>query len=113
MPPADFVHLRVRSAYSLSEGALRLDQLAELCRVYAMPAVAVTDSGNLYGALEFAATVAKAGVQPIVGCTLAIRRQAGDARPAARQPAGPGAERAWLPESAEARQPGGAGESRA
>ena len=81
MSPAEFVHLRVRSAYSLSEGAIRIDQLAELCRAHAMPAVAVTDSGNLYGALEFATTMAKAGVQPIVGCTLAMRRPAGDDRP--------------------------------
>jgi DNA polymerase III subunit alpha len=87
MATADFVHLRVRSAYSLSEGAIRLDQLAELCRTHAMPAVAVTDSGNLFGALEFATTVAKAGVQPIVGCTLWIRREeAGERAPSASLP---------------------------
>src|SRR5438128_345548 len=54
MPHADFVHLRVHSAYSLSEGAIKLKELIELCRRQLMPAVAVTDTGNLFGALEFA-----------------------------------------------------------
>jgi len=86
MPHADFVHLRVHSAYSLSEGAVRLGEIAGLCRAHDMPAVAVTDSGNLFGALEFASTVAKAGIQPIVGCILPVRRDPGeaDARFAAR-----------------------------
>jgi DNA polymerase-3 subunit alpha len=73
MPHADFVHLRVHSAYSLSEGAIRTGALAELCRHYLMPAVAVTDSANLFGALEFAAVAVAAGVQPIIGCQLAVR----------------------------------------
>ncbi len=74
MPYADFVHLRVHSAYSLSEGAIRTGELAELCRRYAMPAVAVTDSGNLFGAFEFSSAAAAAGVQPIVGCQMAVAR---------------------------------------
>jgi DNA polymerase-3 subunit alpha len=73
MPHADFVHLRVHSAYSLSEGAIKVDQLVGLCRDGAMPAVAITDSGNLFGALEFAQAAASAGVQPIIGCQLALR----------------------------------------
>ncbi|HLB80688.1 MAG TPA: PHP domain-containing protein, partial [Dongiaceae bacterium] len=75
MPHADFVHLRVHSAYSLSEGAIRIKALIELCRRHAMPAVAVTDSGNLFGALEFALAARDAGVQPIIGCQLAIARE--------------------------------------
>jgi DNA polymerase-3 subunit alpha len=75
MAHADFVHLRVRSAYSLSEGAIRLDKLAALCRAMSMPAVAVTDRGNLFGALEFAQYATKEGVQPIIGCDLGIRRE--------------------------------------
>ena len=75
MPHADFVHLRVHSAYSLSEGAIRIKELAALCREHRMPAVAVTDSGNLFGALEFALAVAEAGVQPIIGCVLALARR--------------------------------------
>ena len=47
MPHADFIHLRVHSAYSLSEGALKLGDLVKLCKSHGMPAVAVTDTGNL------------------------------------------------------------------
>lgn len=68
MSHADFVHLRVHSAYSLSEGALKIKQLVELCRRHAMPALAITDSGNLFGGLEFALAARDAGIQPIIGC---------------------------------------------
>ena len=74
MPHADFVHLRVHSAYSLSEGAIRIKELIELCRRQQMPAVAVTDTGNLFGALEFALAARDAGIQPVIGCQLAITR---------------------------------------
>ncbi len=82
MSYADFVHLRVHSAYSLAEGALRIPQLVELCRDKTMPAVAITDTGNLFGALEFSLAAAKAGIQPIVGCqvTLAVEESAEGAR---------------------------------
>ena len=72
MPLADFVHLRVHTAYSLSAGAIKVKELVQLCRSEAMPAVAITDSGNLFGALEFATACAEAGIQPIVGCELAL-----------------------------------------
>ena len=72
MPHADFVHLRVHTAYSLLEGALRIDELVSLCRDGAMPAVAITDTNNLFGALEFSTACAAAGVQPILGCQLSI-----------------------------------------
>jgi DNA polymerase-3 subunit alpha len=87
MAYADFVHLRVHSAYSLSEGALPLDRLVARCLEYGMPAVAVTDSCNLFGALEFAVTAAAKGVQPIVGCELHIGRadDTGDGGPAAER----------------------------
>ena len=71
-PAPVFVHLAVRSAYSLLEGALRIPKLVELAVADGMPAVAITDTNNLFGALEFAETVAKAGVQPIVGLTLSV-----------------------------------------
>lgn len=73
-PVAPFVHLRVHTAYSLAEGALKIPQLVDLCRKNNMPAVAVTDTGNLFGALEFAIAAAGAGVQPIIGCQLAVSR---------------------------------------
>jgi DNA polymerase III subunit alpha len=74
MPLADFVHLRVHSAYSLSEGAIKADKIAALAREAEMPAVAITDTGNLFGALEFSQACDSKGVQPIVGCQLALTR---------------------------------------
>ena len=65
-----FIHLRVHSAYSLAEGALKVPQLAELAVEHGMPALAITDTNSLFGALEFSVTMAKAGVQPIIGCSL-------------------------------------------
>ena len=72
MPHVDYVHLRVHTAYSLSEGAIKIPDLVQLCVAEAMPAVAVTDANNLFGALEFAMAAAAAGVQPIIGCQLAV-----------------------------------------
>ncbi|MGK0267102.1 MAG: DNA polymerase-3 subunit alpha, partial [Maricaulis sp.] len=68
-----FVHLRVRSPYSLLEGAIRIPKMVEACLAQDMPAIALTDTNNLYGALEFSEYVAAAGIQPIIGCTLAVR----------------------------------------
>ncbi|HYM17868.1 MAG TPA: DNA polymerase III subunit alpha, partial [Micropepsaceae bacterium] len=79
---ANFVHLRVRSAYSLLEGAVRPKELATLARELRMPAAAVTDTNNLFGAYEIADTLVKAGVQPIIGVTLAV-----DLEPPASGPA--------------------------
>jgi DNA polymerase-3 subunit alpha len=73
---ADFVHLRVHSAYSLSEGAIKVKDLIKLCKKERMPAVAVTDTGNLFGALEFAMAAADEGIQPIIGVQLGIKRVA-------------------------------------
>ncbi|MEI8296099.1 MAG: PHP domain-containing protein, partial [Alphaproteobacteria bacterium] len=63
-----FIHLRVHSAYSLAEGAIKVKDLPALCQAAGMPAVGMTDSMNLFGALEFALTCAGAGIQPIIGC---------------------------------------------
>ncbi len=67
-----FVHLRCHSAYSLLEGAMDVKRLRDLAVRYAMPALALTDSNNLFGALEFSETLADAGVQPLTGITLAL-----------------------------------------
>jgi DNA polymerase III subunit alpha len=72
LPDLQFVHLRLHSAYSLLEGAIRLKSLSALVRKNEMPAVAITDSGNLFGALEASETLSKEGIQPITGCTLAV-----------------------------------------
>ncbi|HEY1382768.1 MAG TPA: DNA polymerase III subunit alpha, partial [Dongiaceae bacterium] len=74
MPYADFVHLRVHSAYSLSEGAIKPKQLVELARRQQMPAVAVTDTGNLFGTMEFSNYAKDAGVQPIIGSLMSVTR---------------------------------------
>jgi len=71
-PVGGFVHLRVHSAYSLLEGAVKIKQMPALCRAHDMPAVAITDSGNLFGALEFSETLAGEGVQPVIGCALQL-----------------------------------------
>ena len=91
MPHADFVHLRVHSAYSLSEGAIKADKIAALAREAQMPAVAITDTGNLFGALEFSQYCVGKGIQPIIGCQIALTRD-GQPPPAARpdRPAGAG-----------------------
>ena len=77
MAIADFVHLKVRSAYSLTEGANKVDKIVSLAKENAMPAVGVTDRNNLFGALEFSQYAAKGGIQPITGCELGIRREDG------------------------------------
>ena len=74
MPHADFVHLRTHSAYSLSEGAIRPDKIATLAKAGNMPAAAITDTGNLFGALEFSQYCTGKGIQPIIGCQVAITR---------------------------------------
>ncbi|MET1026831.1 MAG: DNA polymerase III subunit alpha [Dongiaceae bacterium] len=74
MPFAEFVHLRVHSAYSLSEGAIKNKQLIDLAKRYDMPAVAVTDTGALFGVMEFAGYAKDAGIQPIIGVQLGITR---------------------------------------
>ncbi len=71
---SDFVHLRVHSSYSLSEGAIKAEKIAALARDAAMPAVAIADSGNLFGALEFSQACVAKGVQPIIGCQIALTR---------------------------------------
>ncbi len=67
-----FVHLRVRSAHSLLEGAIRIPQIASLAAKAGTPAVGICDRANLFGALEFSQYMKDAGVQPIVGCALPV-----------------------------------------
>ena len=67
-----FVHLRLHSPYSLLEGAIRLPQLVEACKKHHMPAVAVADRNNLFGALEIAEEMSAVGVQAITAITLSL-----------------------------------------
>ena len=68
-----FIHLRVHTAYSLLEGAIPVKKLIALAKKYKMPAVAMTDTGNLFGAMEFSQEAQKAGIQPILGCQVRVK----------------------------------------
>ncbi|MER2519986.1 MAG: DNA polymerase III subunit alpha [Bdellovibrionales bacterium] len=87
MPDSSFIHLRVHSAYSLAEGGIRIVEdkpkdgskpvrkdLISLCQMHRMPAVALTDKGNLCGAMEFSLYAPDAGLQPIIGAQIAVLR---------------------------------------
>jgi DNA polymerase-3 subunit alpha len=65
---ADFVHLHVHTTYSLLDSTLRLSDLFKKAKEYQMPAIAMTDHGNLFGAIEFYQQAQTAGIKPIIGC---------------------------------------------
>ena len=67
-----FVHLHTHTSFSLREGALSIGKLIDFAKADKMPALAITDTNNLFGALEFSEKVSKAGVQPIIGCQLTV-----------------------------------------
>ncbi|GAB1426803.1 hypothetical protein MASR2M17_02290 [Aminivibrio sp.] len=67
-----FVHLHVHTEYSLLDGAIRCGQLAEKAALYGMPAVAMTDHGAMYGAVEFYDACKKQGINPIIGCEVYV-----------------------------------------
>lgn len=69
---AEFVHLRIHTAYSLLEGAVKVKKLVSLCEKYWMPAAAMTDSGNMFGAFEMSQECADHGIQPIIGSQTAV-----------------------------------------
>ncbi len=69
---ADFVHLHVHSEYSLLDGASRLDKLVSLARELRFPALALTDHGNLFGAVDFYLACQKSGIKPIIGAELYV-----------------------------------------
>lgn len=75
--PQPFIHLRARSAYSLLQSAVQVKALVKLAAAHSMPALGLSDSNNLFGALEFSETAAEAGVQPIVGLTLNVKAEDG------------------------------------
>ncbi len=68
-----FVHLRTHTPFSLLEGAVKILDLVKLCAEQNMPAMAITDTGNMFGVLEFSTVCASSGVQPIMGTLLAVR----------------------------------------
>ena len=74
MPHESFVHLRVQSAYSMLEGAMQPKDVVKACRKQGLPAVAITDRNNMFGAMEFSDYAKAEGVQPIMGSLLAVER---------------------------------------
>ncbi len=88
-PNRSFVHLHVHTQYSLLDGAVRIKDLIKKALAYDMPAVAMTDHGNLFGAIEFYQAAKKAGIKPIIGCEVYVapgsmrERKANSARDAA------------------------------
>ncbi|MFT6683208.1 MAG: DNA polymerase-3 subunit alpha, partial [Loktanella salsilacus] len=67
-----FIHLRVHTEYSLLEGAVPVKKLSGMAEAAGMPAVAVTDTNNMFAALEFSEYASKAGIQPIIGCQMSL-----------------------------------------
>jgi DNA polymerase-3 subunit alpha len=82
-----FIHLRLHSEYSLLEGAVRLKKLPDLITAMDMPAVAVTDTNNMFCALEFSEGASKAGIQPIIGCQVDLAYDLAATGEKARAPA--------------------------
>jgi len=72
MHHSDFVPLHLHTQYSLLDGAIRIKPLLELAHRYRMPAIAITDHGNLFGAIEFYEETIKAGIKPIIGCEVYV-----------------------------------------
>jgi DNA polymerase-3 subunit alpha len=69
---SDFVPLHLHTEYSLLDGAIKIDELINEAVHYNMPAVAITDHGNLFGALDFYKKASKAGIKPIIGCEVYV-----------------------------------------
>jgi DNA polymerase III subunit alpha len=72
MQHSEFVHLHVHSEYSLLDGAAQLEKLVDRAKELKFPAIALTDHGNLFGAIDFYLAAQKAGVKPILGCELYV-----------------------------------------
>ena len=74
---AQFVHLRLHTAYSLAESTLRIDELVGLVSADSQPAAAITDTNNMFGVLEFAQSMSASGIQPIMGAQIELEDSAG------------------------------------
>ena len=84
MASADFVHLHGHSEYSLLDGACRVGDMAEVAAEQGMPALAITDHGNLFGIIEHYRACQDAGIKPIIGCEVYVAIDSRHARQAAR-----------------------------
>src|SRR5437660_1336041 len=82
-----FVHLHLHTEYSLLDGSIRMKELMKKAAEFKMPAVAITDHGNLFGAIEFYQEAQRASVKPIIGCEAYIAPGSHKDRPASRRDA--------------------------
>jgi DNA polymerase III subunit alpha len=80
-----FVHLHLHTEYSLLDGSIRMKELMKKASEFEMPAVAMTDHGNLFGAIEFYQEAQRAGVKPIIGCEAYVARGSHKDRPGSRR----------------------------
>ncbi|MBI5049787.1 MAG: DNA polymerase III subunit alpha, partial [Nitrospirae bacterium] len=69
---SDYIPLHLHTQYSLLDGAIRVEELIEKSLEYKLPAVAITDHGNIFGAIEFYKKVSNAGLKPIIGCEIYV-----------------------------------------
>src|SRR6476646_9060211 len=76
-----FVHLHLHTEYSLLDGSIRMKELMKKAAEFKMPAVAITDHGNLFGAIEFYQEAQRAGIKPIIGCEAYVARGSHKDRP--------------------------------
>ena len=72
MKHANFVHLHLHTQFSLLDGAIRLEELFKMAKNYRMPALAVTDHGSMFGAIEFYQQALRNGIKPIIGCEVYV-----------------------------------------
>jgi DNA polymerase III subunit alpha len=87
MPRDSFVHLHLHTEYSLLDGAIRMKELMKRTAEFGMPAIAITDHGNLFGAIEFYQEATRAGIKPIIGCEAYVAPKSHKDRPPSRREA--------------------------
>jgi len=72
MPGAEFIHLHLHTQYSLLDGACRIPEILSIAKSFKMDSLAITDHGNMFGAIEFYLEAQKAGIKPIIGCEVYV-----------------------------------------
>jgi len=75
MPHSDFIHLHLHTQYSLLDGACRIPEILSIAKSHKMDSLAITDHGNMFGAIDFYLEARKAGIKPIIGCEVYVAPQ--------------------------------------
>jgi DNA polymerase III alpha subunit len=92
MPPA-YIHLRLHSEYSIVDGIVRLEEAVAAAAADRMPALALTDLGNVFGMVKFYREARERGIKPIIGCDVSPARTARTVIAGVRKSTGPGSRR--------------------